>query len=154
MEEVFRVSGYIGKRERKRRQETDTRHLIGVQALTEYGLVTYGQETLVYFLIKPANLSVLSEASIGRRIYALMTVLKGVAEVEMLCLNSRESFEENKLFLRRRMEEEQNPVVRSLLEKDQKHLALKPVIDRLHRCQSQKLFDFFCLDIFLNTGFF
>ena len=58
----------------------------------------------------------------GRRIYALMTVLKGVAEVEMLCLNSRESFEENKLFLRRRMEEEQNPVVRSLLEKDQKHL--------------------------------
>jgi len=116
------VSGYIGKRERKRRQETDTRHLIGVQALTEYGLVTYGQETLVYFLIKPANLSVLSEASIGRRIYALMTVLKGVAEVEMLCLNSRESFEENKLFLRRRMEEEQNPVVRSLLEKDQKHL--------------------------------
>ena len=122
MEEVFRVSGYIGKRERKRRQETDTRHLIGVQALTEYGLVTYGQETLVYFLIKPANLSVLSEASIGRRIYALMTVLKGVAEVEMLCLNSRESFEENKLFLRRRMEEEQNPVVRSLLEKDQKHL--------------------------------
>ena len=27
----------------------------------------------------------------------------------MLCLNSRESFEENKLFLRRRMEEEQNP---------------------------------------------
>jgi len=45
MEEVFRVSGYIGKRERKRRQETDTRHLIGVQALTEYGLVTYGQET-------------------------------------------------------------------------------------------------------------
>ena len=116
------MSGYIGKRERKRRQETDTRHLIGVQALTEYGLVTYGQETLVYFLIKPANLSVLSEASIGRRIYALMTVLKGVAEVEMLCLNSRESFEENKLFLRRRMEEEQNPVVRSLLEKDQKHL--------------------------------
>lgn len=42
---------------------------------------------------------------------------EGVAEVEMLCLNSRESFEENKLFLRRRMEEEQNPVVRSLLEK-------------------------------------
>ena len=116
------MSGYIGKRERKRRQETDTRHLIGVQALTEYGLVTYGQETLVYFLIKPANLSVLSEASIGRRIYALMTVLKGVAEVEMLCLNSRESFENNKQFLKMRMEQEDNPVIRKLLEKDQNHL--------------------------------
>ena len=116
------MSGYIGKRERKRRQETDTRHLIGVQALTEYGLVTYGQETLVYFLIKPANLSVLSEASIGRRIYALMTVLKGVAEVEMLCLNSRESFEDNKRFLKSQMEQEENPVIRRLLEQDQTHL--------------------------------
>ena len=36
----------------------------------------------------------------------------------MLCLNSRENFEDNKSFLRRRMEQEQNPVVRKLLEKD------------------------------------
>ena len=51
-----------------------------------------------------------------------MTVLKGVAEIEMLCLNSRESFEDNKRFLRARMEKEENPVVRKLLEKDQAHL--------------------------------
>ena len=36
----------------------------------------------------------------------------------MLCLNSRENFEENKQFLRSRIESEQNPVVRKLLEKD------------------------------------
>lgn len=60
----------------------------------------------------------LSEASISTRIYALMTVLKGIAEIEMLCLNSRENFEDNKRFLRSRMEQEQNPVVRKLLEKD------------------------------------
>lgn len=47
-----------------------------------------------------------------------MTVLKGIAEIEMLCLNSRENFEDNKRFLRERMEQEQNPVVRKLLEKD------------------------------------
>ena len=64
----------------------------------------------------------LSEASIGARIYALMTVLKGVAEIEMLCLNSRESFENNKQFLKMRMEQEDNPVIRKLLEKDQNHL--------------------------------
>ena len=40
----------------------------------------------------------------------------------MLCLNSRESFEDNKRFLRTRMKEEENPVVRKLLEKDQTHL--------------------------------
>lgn len=36
----------------------------------------------------------------------------------MLCLNSRENFEDNKRFVRSRMEQEQNPVVRKLLEKD------------------------------------
>lgn len=40
----------------------------------------------------------------------------------MLCLNSRESFENNKQFLKMRMEQEDNPVIRRLLEKDQNHL--------------------------------
>ena len=111
-------------REKKKlaRQQASTRQLIGAKAVTEYSLVTYGQGELVYFIVKPANLSVLSEASVGARIYAMMTVLKGVAEIEMLCLNSRESFEDNKQFLRKRMEKEENPVVRKLLEKDQTHL--------------------------------
>ena len=51
-----------------------------------------------------------------------MTVLKGVAEIEMLCLNSRESFEDNKRFLKSQMEQEENPVIRRLLEQDQTHL--------------------------------
>ena len=51
-----------------------------------------------------------------------MTVLKGVAEIEMLCLNSRESFEDNKRFLKSQMEQEENPVIRHLLEQDQTHL--------------------------------
>ena len=107
------------KEERKR---ASTRQMIGAKAITDYSLVTYGQGELVYFIVKPSNISVLSEASIGARIYALMTVLKGVAEIEMLCLNSRESFENNKQFLKMRMEQEDNPVIRRLLEKDQNHL--------------------------------
>lgn len=35
------------------------------------------------------------------------------------CLNSRENFEENKNFLRKRAEEERNPVIRKLLERGQ-----------------------------------
>ena len=104
------------------REKASTRQLIGAEAVTEYSLVTHGHGELVYFIVKPSNISVLSEASVGARIYALMTVLKGVAEIEMLCLNSRESFEDNKRFLRSRMEQEDNPVVRRLLEKDQTHL--------------------------------
>lgn len=62
------------------------------------------------------------ENSIGARIYALMNVLKGVAEIEMLALNSRESFEDNKNFLQERIQKEENPAVRKLLELDRKHL--------------------------------
>ncbi|WP_308588739.1 hypothetical protein [uncultured Oscillibacter sp.] len=104
------------KKESARR--ASTRQLIGTKAVTEYSLVTYGHGELVFFLVKPSNISVLSEASVGARIYALMTVLKGIAEIEILCLNSRENFEDNKRYLRERMEREDNPVVRGLLEKD------------------------------------
>ena len=58
----------------------------------------------------------------GTGVYRVLNVLKGVAEIEMLCLNSRENFEENKSFLRKRAEEERNPVVRRLLERDQNFL--------------------------------
>ena len=113
-----------GKRERKTtaKQRLSTRQLMNTRRITEYSLETYDGDELVYFMIRPTNLSVLSESSVGARVYALMNVLKGVAEIEMLCLNSRENFEENKGFLRRRAEEERNPVIRQLLERDQNFL--------------------------------
>ena len=86
----------MNRKKKSEKQEAarraSTRQLIGAKEITEYSLVTYGHGELVYFIVKPTNISVLSEASVGARIYALMTVLKGVAEIELLCLNSRESF--------------------------------------------------------------
>ena len=113
-----------GKQEGKTtaKQRLSTRQLMNTRRITEYSLETYDGDELVYFMIRPTNLSVLSESSVGTRVYALMNVLKGVAEIEMLCLNSRENFEENKGFLRRRAEEERNPVIRQLLERDQNFL--------------------------------
>ena len=104
------------------KQRLSTRQLMNTRRITEYSLETYDGDELVYFMIRPTNLSVLSESSVGARVYALMNVLKGVAEIEMLCLNSRENFEENKGFLRKRAEEERNPVIRQLLERDQNFL--------------------------------
>ena len=106
------------KAKQEAKQRASTRQLIGTKAVTDYSLQTYGHGELVYFIIKPSNISVLSEASISTRIYALMNVLKGIAEIELMCLNSRENFEDNKRFLRSRIEQEQNPVVRKLLEQD------------------------------------
>ena len=58
----------------------------------------------------------------SNRIYALMTVLKGQAEIEMLALNSKESFEDNKRHYRQRAAEEDLPVISRLLEADAKSL--------------------------------
>jgi len=113
----------MSRREKKKaKQKQFTRQLINTKAITEYSLLTYKGDELVYFIIKPTNISVLSEDSISARIYALMTVLKGMAELEFLCLNSRENFEDNKQFLKSRMEQESNPAVHKLLEHDLNHL--------------------------------
>jgi len=105
------------KKKNEVKDKASTRQLMGIADITDHALVTgYGE--LVFFMIKPTNISVLSESSVGARIYALMNVLKGIAEIEMLCLNSRENFEDNKTHLRSRMDAEQNPVIRKLLGQD------------------------------------
>jgi len=101
-----------------KKRKDSTRKLINVKGITDYSLKTYENGDLVLFIVKPSNISVLSENSVSARIYALMTVLKGMAEIEMCCLNSRENFEENKRYIRSKIESEKNYVVRQLLEKD------------------------------------
>ena len=104
-------------RKKKQKEKDSTRQLMGITGITPHSLVTgYGE--LVFFMIKPTNISVLSDDSIGARIYALMNVLKGIAEIEMLCLNSRENFEDVKANLKSRMDTEQNPAIRKLLAQD------------------------------------
>ena len=89
--------------------------------ITDYSIATR-MGNLVFFIIKPTNISVLPDSSISARIYALLNVVKGQAEIEMLALNSKESFERNKDFYRERLSQEELPAVRRLLEQDSKHL--------------------------------
>ena len=46
-----------------------TRELMGTREVTDYSIRTYKNEELVYFLIQPSNISVLSEESLSARIY-------------------------------------------------------------------------------------
>ena len=99
------------------KERQSTRQLLNILGITDYSLLT-GHGELVFFSIRPTNISVLSDTSVAARIYALMTVLKGLVEVEMLCINSRENFEDNKTYLKARTEAENLPAVRKLLELD------------------------------------
>ena len=94
---------------------------MGIEEIKDYCIATR-MGNLVFFIIKPTNISVLPDSSISARIYALLNVVKGQAEIEMLALNSKESFERNKDFYRERLSQEELPAVRRLLEQDSKHL--------------------------------
>ena len=93
-----------------------------VERITEHSIITPQGEEIVLFLLQPTNVSVLSRESLRARVNALMHVLKGFVEVELLCLNSRESFEHNKRYLTGRMEQEESVPIRTLLEQDLRHL--------------------------------
>ena len=89
-------------RKKKENAAQSTRQLMGIDGIKDYCIATRMGD-LVFFIIKPTNISVLSNSSISARIYALLNVVKGQAEIEMLALNSKESFEQNKNFYQERM---------------------------------------------------
>lgn len=108
-------------RKKENNAAQSTRQLMGIEDIKDYCIATRMGD-LVFFIIKPTNISVLSDSSISARIYALLNVVKGQAEIEMLALNSKESFERNKNFYRERVDSEELPAIRRLLEQDSKHL--------------------------------
>lgn len=109
------------KQKKKDAREQSTRQLMGIDDFTDYGIATR-MGNLVFFAIKPTNISVLPGSGVGARIYALLNVIKGQAEIEMLALNSKESFENNKEFYRQQANLEDLPAIRKLLEQDSAHL--------------------------------
>ena len=66
----------------------------------------------------PTNISVLSSINIEIKVRHLMMVLSSVPDIEISCTDASECFDDNKAYLQRRLEEEQNPKVRKLLGKD------------------------------------
>lgn len=103
------------------RQRQTTRQLMGIYQLTEHGAKTPAGE-LVFFMVKPDNLSVLSGEGIRGRIKNLTDLLCAAPEVRLLALDSRESFQRNKEWYRQRLEAEELPAIRELLRQDAAHL--------------------------------
>lgn len=112
----------MNRRQKKKDvREQSTRQLMGIDDFTDYGIATR-MGNLVFFAIKPTNISVLPGSGVSARIYALLNVIKGQVEIEMLALNSKESFENNKDFYRQQANLEDLPTIRKLLEQDSAHL--------------------------------
>ena len=109
------------KQKKEQKRLLSTRQLMGIDQFTESGLKV-GRSELVFFLIQPDNLSVLSAEGIRGKVVALTDLLRSVESVRLLALDSRESFQNNKDWYRQRMERESNPALRELLRQDAAHL--------------------------------
>ena len=58
-----------------KKNEISTQDFLGIRAFSRNGLMTDGQGELVYFTVKPTNISVLSRASIAQN-FGLDTGMK------------------------------------------------------------------------------
>ena len=109
-------------KDRKRlKQRQSTRQLMGIRKLLPHGVAIPGG-SLVFFLIHPDNLSVLSAEGIRQRVTALSNLFRAEEQVEVLGLDSRESFQQNQVYYQTRLEEETTPKIRELLQKDISYL--------------------------------
>ena len=90
---------------------------IGIKTFTKYGLATNKGE-LLFYLVAPTNISVLSHTNIEIKIRHLMMVLSAIPDIEITCTDSSECFDDNKSYLNGRLSEEQNPKVRKIIKKD------------------------------------
>ena len=114
------------KKKQKKRRGNSTRSLLGLEGFTNYGLRTTGGE-LVVFLVQPTNISVLSHANVEIKIRHLLMVLSAHPGLEISCLDSCERFDDNKRFIKRRMQEEENPAIRRVLEQEIGYLESKQI---------------------------
>lgn len=103
------------------KRNRSTAELVGASHFSRNGLQTDHGE-LVYFLVQPTNISVLSETSIALKIQHLTQLLSVQPDIEIVCSDARENFEYNKLSLARKAEKEANLKVQLLLRRDMKFL--------------------------------
>ena len=107
---------------KNKRKGRSVQQLLGIQTFTKYGLLTDNGE-LLFYRVAPTNISVLSAANVEIKIRHLQMLLSAIPDLEIICTDSCECFDDNKSYLHRRAMEEDNPHVRGLLLKDREMLT-------------------------------
>ena len=128
----------------KKKKGRSVQELLGIKTFTKYGLAA-GKYELLFYLVSPTNISVLSHTNIEIKIRHLMMVLSAIPDIEITCTDSSECFDDNKSYLSDRLSEEQNPKVRKIIKKDidfLDHIQMEMATARqflfIMRCKGQK----------------
>ncbi len=99
-----------------------TQSLLGVKGFSRNGIQTNGHGEIVFYMVSPTNISVLSRVAVAQKIKHLMTLLSAQPDMEIVCIDARENFDDNKLYLDERFNDEPNGRSRELLLKDKTFL--------------------------------
>ncbi|HCA29126.1 MAG TPA: hypothetical protein DEP23_05980 [Ruminococcaceae bacterium] len=102
---------------KKKKGHNGTQELIGIKQFSRNGLLTNRGE-LVFFVVDPTNISVLSQISITIKVRNLQQLLTAQPDVGILCMDDSANFDFNKSYLKNRIKEEDNQKVRALLQQD------------------------------------
>ena len=100
-----------------KKSKNSVQGLIGLERFTRFGVKTDKAE-IAFFSVEPTNISVLSAANIDVKIHHLMMLLSTIPDLEILALDSCECFDSNKMYVKKRLQTEQNEAVRKLLQAD------------------------------------
>lgn len=111
----------MAEKQQKKKKGRSVQELLGIRTFTKYGLAV-GKYELLFYLVAPTNISVLSHTNIEIKIRHLMMVLSAIPDIEITCTDSSECFDDNKAYLTGRLAEEHDPKVRKIIEKDIDHL--------------------------------
>lgn len=107
----------MAQNKQKKKKGSSVQGLIGIKTFSKYGLKTNKGE-LLFYLVAPTNISVLSHTNIEIKVRHLMMVLSSLPDIEIACTDSSECFDDNKAYLHTRLDEEMNPKVKRILKKD------------------------------------
>lgn len=101
----------------KKAKGRSTQELMGIKSFTKYGLKV-GKQELIFYLVQPTNISVLSSENIEIKVHHLQMVLSALPDIEIQCTDSCECFDDNRYYIKERIRQETNPKVIEILKKD------------------------------------
>lgn len=107
----------FSEKKKSRKKLKNTRQLMGVASIHDDYLRVFSNKIKVALLIKPTNINVLSDEVVISKITSLMNVLKTVSDVELLCVNSTQNYDDNISYLNNLVKTESNIILQDLNKK-------------------------------------
>ena len=101
-----------------KKRKKSVQEMFGLESFSEYGIRMKHQGEFVFFRVEPYNVNIISPQVMLQKILMFAELLSSISQVAVTCIDAAENFEENRSYLLGRIQQEQVPWVKTLLEQD------------------------------------